>query len=1056
MNFISDYIKIENNRVISGLTSELNIFCVLKAFEESKKNVLVLVGSLYEANRLYKDLLTHTNQVLLYPMDELPSIVALATSPELKINRLETLDKIKSDNHFIIVTNLLGFIKKIPNYKENSEFKIKVGSLIKRNDFLSIIEKYGYKRESIVTSTGEYAVRGYVIDIFPFQEIHPIRFEFFGDEVESIRFFDENTQISNESLNSATIKVIDEVTTEDMISLYDYAKMPFLIVYDIDKLKTLYKKFNDDLIEVRKDGDTTSLSFTDYSTTSVKEKVFINTIDNYENAISKEITNYNGNFDLLKKDVNDWVRSGKKIFFCFSKKSQIEIIKNEVTENATFIQKRINHGFIIDKYVIISENDIEQTNNTEIKYKNNFHLGRKVKDYNQLEIGDYVVHLKHGIGIYNGLITLEKNGLKKDYIQINYFGNDKIYIPVEKISNIYKFPAKDGMKPKVNKLNSTSWQKTKNSVRKRIKDISDELIKLYAARSKIKKDPYKTYVEEEMFAESFPYTETDDQAKAILEIDNDLKATKPMDRLLCGDVGFGKTEVAFRAMFKTVLNNKQVFYLCPTTILSKQQYLSAINRFKDYPIEIALLNRFTSKKDTERIIENLKRGRIDIVIGTHRLLSKDIEFKDLGLLIVDEEQRFGVTHKERLKEFKNDVNVLTLSATPIPRTMKMAMSGLRDLSIIDTPPVNRYPIQTYVMAENDFILKDAIYKELSRNGQIFILYNNISLINDQCDRLNRLIPEARIRVAHGRMKKEEIENVMDDFVSHQFDILLCTTIIETGIDIPNCNTLIVFDADHFGLSQLYQLRGRVGRSDKIAFAYLFYKKTKLLNDIAVKRLNAIKEFTELGSGYKIAMRDLSIRGAGDLLGSEQAGFVDAVGITLYLKMVDDEVKRSKGELILEEDEENDNQSLVQVDTHISNEYVSDEDLKIEIHQKINEIDSYASLVNVKNELEDRFGKVSQELLIYMYEEWFEKIAKRLNIKRVVQNDRFIEIELPPEVSSKIKGDKLFLEAYSITPKFQLKYFNKRIIISLPIKQVEKHFLIYIIPLMDKILCQVNN
>lgn len=1056
MNFISDHIKIENNRVISGLTSELNIFCVLKAFEESKKNVLVLVGSLYEANRLYKDLLTHTNQVLLYPMDELPSIVALATSPELKINRLETLDKIKSDNHYIIVTNLLGFIKKIPNYKENSEFKIKVGSLIKRNDFLSIIEKYGYKRESIVTSTGEYAVRGYVIDIFPFQEIHPIRFEFFGDEVESIRFFDENTQISNESLNSATIKVIDEVTTEDMISLYDYAKKPFLIVYDIDKLKTLYKKFNDDLIEVRKDGDTTPLSFTDYSTTSVKEKVFINTIDNYENAISKEITNYNGNFDLLKKDVNDWVRSGKKIFFCFSKKSQIEIIKNEVTENATFIQKRINHGFIIDKYVIISENDIEQTNNTEIKYKNNFHLGRKVKDYNQLEIGDYVVHLKHGIGIYNGLITLEKNGLKKDYIQINYFGNDKIYIPVEKISNIYKYSAKDGMKPKVNKLNSTSWQKTKNSVRKRIKDISDELIKLYAARSKIKKDPYKTYVEEEMFAESFPYTETDDQAKAILEIDNDLKATKPMDRLLCGDVGFGKTEVAFRAMFKTVLNNKQVFYLCPTTILSKQQYLSAINRFKDYPIEIALLNRFTSKKDTERIIENLKRGRIDIVIGTHRLLSKDIEFKDLGLLIVDEEQRFGVTHKERLKEFKNDVNVLTLSATPIPRTMKMAMSGLRDLSIIDTPPVNRYPIQTYVMAENDFILKDAIYKELSRNGQIFILYNNISLINDQCDTLNRLIPEARIRVAHGRMKKEEIENVMDDFVSHQFDILLCTTIIETGIDIPNCNTLIVFDADHFGLSQLYQLRGRVGRSDKIAFAYLFYKKTKLLNDIAVKRLNAIKEFTELGSGYKIAMRDLSIRGAGDLLGSEQAGFVDAVGITLYLKMVDDEVKRSKGELILEEDEENDNQSLVQVDTHISNEYVSDEDLKIEIHKKINEIDSYASLVKVKNELEDRFGKVSQELLIYMYEEWFEKIAKRLNIKRVVQNDRFIEIELPPEVSSKIKGDKLFLEAYSITPKFQLKYFNKRIIISLPIKQVEKHFLIYIIPLMDKILCQVNN
>ena len=550
-----------------------------------------------------------------------------------------------------------------------------------------------------------------------------------------------------------------------------------------------------------------------------------------------------------------------------------------------------------------------------------------------------------------------------------------------------------------------------------------------------------------MFAESFPYTETDDQAKAILEIDNDLKATKPMDRLLCGDVGFGKTEVAFRAMFKTVLNNKQVFYLCPTTILSKQQYLSAINRFKDYPIEIALLNRFTSKKDTERIIENLKRGRIDIVIGTHRLLSKDIEFKDLGLLIVDEEQRFGVTHKERLKEFKNDVNVLTLSATPIPRTMKMAMSGLRDLSIIDTPPVNRYPIQTYVMAENDFILKDAIYKELSRNGQIFILYNNISLINDQCDRLNRLIPEARIRVAHGRMKKEEIENVMDDFVSHQFDILLCTTIIETGIDIPNCNTLIVFDADHFGLSQLYQLRGRVGRSDKIAYAYLLYNKNKMLNETAIKRLHAIKEFTALGSGYKIAMRDLSIRGSGDIFGSSQAGFVDTVGVSLYTKMIEDELKRVKG---LPVEESKNEQSLININTHIDDSYVDDENIKIEIHQMINEIDSYDKLQQIKNILEDRFGKITLEMEDYMYEEWFEKIAQKYNITQIRQTDRFIEIVLPEKFSSKVKGDKLLLNALSISRNFSFAFRHNQIIITLKYANLKEHFIRYIVRLLNTI------
>ena len=691
------------------------------------------------------------------------------------------------------------------------------------------------------------------------------------------------------------------------------------------------------------------------------------------------------------------------------------------TFSTNFIHLRkfkLNHGFQFLNYVVISEFDIEKVKDSTIHYKNNYRIGRKINALDSLKTGDFVVHRTHGIGIYYGVVTLTQSGLKKDYIQISYAGNDKVYIPVEKISTIYKYTDKDGLRPQINKLNSTTWINKKRSIQKRIHDISQELIKLYAARNSIKGEIYQDYVEEEVFASLFPYEPTHDQKRAIFDINQNLKSPVPMDRLLCGDVGFGKTEVAFRAIFKAILNNKQVFYLCPTTILSKQQYESALIRFQDYPLEIALLNRFTSAKETKRILTDLASGKIDLVFGTHRLLSDDVKFQKLGLLIVDEEQRFGVTHKEKIKKFKNDVNVLTLSATPIPRTLKMALSGLRDLSIIDTPPINRYPVQTYVAPENSFLIKDAIYKELSRNGQIFVLYNQIATIEKKLFELQKLVPEARINFAHGRMSKVELENIMSSFINHEFDILLCTTIIETGIDIPNANTLIIYDADHFGLSQLYQLRGRVGRSNRIAYAYLLYREGQVLNEIAIKRLQAIKEFTELGSGYRIAMRDLAIRGAGDILGSEQAGFVDTVGISLYMKMIEEEMQRLRGEEVLDEEEEL--KSLINVETHISDEYVTDEDLKIEIHQKINEIDSYEKLLQVKEELEDRFGKISSSIEIYMYEEWFEKLAKKMNIHRVRQSDRDILIELPVEISSMIKGDKLFLEAYNINPKFQLK------------------------------------
>ncbi len=1077
MDFLSDYFKYENGLTVTGLTKELNVFYVLDLFKKNTGNIVVLTNTLYEANVYCDSLKTYTDDVYLFPMDDFLTSVAVAISPDLKIKRLETLEAIRKNKKVIVVTNLMGFLRFLPdkNNTSNLEFKIAKGDSIKRDDILEILEKYGYVRESIVTTTGEYAVRGFIIDLFVIDEDHPIRIEFFGDDIDSIRYFDESTQLSIREINDIIIRPYTEVISDTNSSLCDYLDDPLVVMINRDQIDLAYKKLFEDIAEYKlsEEVDSSKKYMFEMEDITYNKVMYLNNIgdNDYGKALNfkaQEIENFNSNFELLGKYCDKSITGGKTVVISLSKENQLRslepfltnyhVVNNDrlIDREINILYKKINVGFVFDKYVVITENDIEKVKNAVINYRNSYKVGKKIKDFGQLAIGDYVVHSMHGIGIYNGVITLTKNGLKKDYIQINYSGNDKIYIPVEKISTIFKYAGKEGSSPKLDKLNSTSWVKKKRELRNKIKDISGELIKLYAARSSVKGTPFKTYEEEAVFGSEFIYTETNDQAKAIRDIDEDLASEVPMDRLLCGDVGFGKTEVAFRAMFKTIVNNKQVFYLCPTTILSKQQYENALERFKNYPIEIALLNRFTSAKETKRILEGLEKGTIDLVFGTHRLLSGDVKFAKLGLLIVDEEQRFGVTHKEKIKEYKNDVNVLTLSATPIPRTLKMALSGLRDLSIIDTPPTNRYPVQTYVIQENDLIVKDAIYKELSRNGQIFVLYNKVASIESKLKQLHDLVPEARITYAHGQMTKKELEDVMESFVNYEYDILLCTTIIETGIDISNANTLIIYDADNFGLSQLYQLRGRVGRSNRIAYAYLMYDKQKMLNDIAVKRLQAIKEFTELGSGYRIAMRDLSIRGAGDLLGSEQAGFVDTVGIELYMQMIEEEMRRMKGEVVEEDEDENtSNKSLVEVETHISDDYVSDEDIKIEIHKKINEIDGYKKLLEIKHELEDRFGKISKQMEIYMFEEWFEKQAEKLGIVTVRQSDREIEIELPVEVSKNIQGDKFFVKAYNINPRFRLRYIHDQVIIALTLLNQKEHFLYYIVPLMEEVISEIS-
>jgi len=1074
MDFLNEYFTYENGLTVTGLTRELNVFYVLNLFNKENKNVLVLANTLYEANMFYENLKTYTENVCLFPMDDFLTSVAVAISPDLKIKRLETLDRIRTGNKCIVVTNLMGYLRFLPDMKNttNLEFNLDKKTSIKRDDILNLLDKYGYIRESVVTTTGEYAVRGYIIDLFIIDEEHPIRIEFFGDDVDSIRYFDENTQLSIKELDSIKIKPYTEVVSDEYSSLCDYMNDPWLFMINRDQLEIAYAKLVEDINEYNESTESNKKHMYDWEDINYKNVIYLNSVNDndYGKVLSfksQEIENFNSDFELLGKYCGKQILGNKTVVLCLSKENQLRslvpflesyhVVKNGkiIFREINILYKKINNGFVFDQYVVIAENDIERTKNATINYKNSYRIGKKIKDFGQLSSGDYVVHSQHGVGIYNGVITLTKNGLKKDYLQINYAGNDKVYIPVEKISTIFKYAGKEGSVPKLDRLNSTSWVKKKREMRNKIKDISEELIKLYAARSNIKGTPFRSYAEEAVFGSEFIYDETIDQLKAIEDIDKDLSSDVPMDRLLCGDVGFGKTEVAFRAMFKTIVNNKQVFYLCPTTILSKQQYENAVERFKNYPIEIALLNRFTSAKETKRILEGLEKGTIDLVFGTHRLLSNDVKFNKLGLLIVDEEQRFGVTHKEKIKEYKNDVNVLTLSATPIPRTLKMALSGLRDLSIIDTPPVNRYPVQTYVIQENDLIVKDAIYKELARDGQVFILHNRVASIESIANRIKQLVPEARICIAHGQMSKNELEDVMESFVNHEYDILLCTTIIETGIDISNANTLIIYDADNFGLSQLYQLRGRVGRSNRIAYAYLMYDKSKMLNDIAIKRLQAIKEFTELGSGYRIAMRDLSIRGAGDLLGSEQAGFVDTVGIEMYMQMIEEEMRRMKGEEVPEDEEDTSNKSLVEVETHIDDTYVSDEDIKIEIHKKINEIDGYKKLLEVKHELEDRFGKISPEIEVYMYEEWFEKQAKSLGITTVRQSEREIEIELPKEISDRVEGDKFFIKAYNINPRFRLKYLHNQVIIALTLLNQKEHFLYYIVPLMEEVINQVK-
>ena len=1103
MGFFDSLFSINENGSfsVSGLNKELNSIYINEYFVNNSKGVLVVCNSLYEANDIYNRLINYNNRVLFFPMDDFITSEITKISSEFMIERISTLNKLVFEDNYIVVTNLMGVLRYLPlsNLYKNKIIDLKKNEDIDRDDFISKLTDLGYERVPIVSKTGEMAIRGYVVDIFPVEYNEPIRIEFWGDTIDSIKYFDLDSQISNKEVDNICIfpytefllsnEIGDNIVkkqkflpnySDSVDGIWNYMKDCTIFYYDYNQIKASYPLLRESILEYNDEvkSDITTNYMWDFNDIKVNNSIYILDIDNLIDMdiknikyISHSIDNYGGNFEKIKIDLFKYIKEGKTVIFCIDDRNVVRRIitylelqddviftdENNIIKNRiNFIDKYIYGGFIYNNYVVISSNDLFGRIEEKKKIKNKYKVGNKIGNINNLEKGDLIVHIDHGIGKYDQICTLVKNGLKKDYIKLLYADDDVLYLPVEKIDKITKFNGKEGAFLKLDKLGSDSWSKRKARVRKKLESIAADLIKVSIERETSLGYAFSKDDENQiMFESKFKYEPTADQLRAISIIKTEMEKAKPMDVLLCGDVGYGKTEVAFRAIFKAVNDGKQALYLCPTTILSSQQYKSAIERFADFPINIALLNRFTSVREQTIILKKLKEGKIDILFGTHKVLNDKIDFKDLGLLVIDEEQRFGVVHKEKIKKYKSSVDVLTLSATPIPRTLQMSMSGIRGLALIETPPEKRKPIQTYVIPENKNIIKDAIYKELSRDGQVFILFNDIDKLDSKLEEIHKLVPEANIRCAHGRMTKDHLENIMIDFINHEFDILLCTTIIETGIDIPNVNTLIILDADHFGLSQLYQIRGRIGRSDRIGYAYMMYSNRKELNDLAVKRLNTIKEFTELGSGFKIAMRDLSIRGAGDILGSEQSGFIDSIGIDLYLKMLKEEVDKLKG-VSVEEKEDVSNKPLIEVDTHISDDYVPDDEIKIEIHKIINNINSLEDIDKIKEVLENRFGKVTDEMVIYMHEEWFEKQAKSLNITKSVQNKNYVEIVIPKDISSKIDGEMLFFTAYDICKYFRFSYIDNEIHIILDIAKLDKHFIFYFNELLEKIIVDIKN
>ena len=840
----------------------------------------------------------------------------------------------------------------------------------------------------------------------------------------------------------------NEILVEEIKEWYmqtsDYPKMDFSILYDFNEL-------------IIKPG--VKVDYLDYS--------YRDKFKNTYSIFGEEVITYNDNLNYLFRELSNNIGKNLQIV-AFETSSALETFQKKLeAERIPYTVNNLKNAENTKVYLILDNNVfdfVSRTFNIKLiteealtrkhitrrrgEYVSVYRRSERLNSVNDLSPGDYVVHYDYGIGRFLEIKTMQFGNVQNDYIHIEYKHGDKLYVTLDGIDQIHKYSGSEGYKPVLSKLGGKDWSKAKERVRKQVQEIADKLIKLYASREKANGFSFADFPKmESEFSNNFEYIETKDQIRTIEEVYSDMRKPVPMDRLICGDVGFGKTEIALRAAFKAVLNQKQVTYLAPTTVLSKQHFETFQKRMEEFGINVALLNRFITPKQQKETVKNLKLGNVDVLIGTHRILSDDVVFKDLGLLIIDEEQRFGVLHKEKIKEFKVNVDVLSLSATPIPRTLNMAIMGVKNMSILETAPENRYPIQTYVLERNDIILRDAIERELARNGQVFYLYNRVDNIDFIADKVKKLVPEARIDIAHGQMRKHDLEKVIDSFIEKEIDILISTTIIETGIDIPNANTLVIHDADMLGLSQLYQIRGRVGRSNRIAYAYLMYAKQKKLTEEAAKRLQVIKEFTELGSGFKIALRDLSIRGAGDVLGQEQSGFIDSVGIDTYMKILQEEVSKARGKI----DAQDANRKIkANVSRFIDKDYIEDDYIKIEMHKKINAVKSVQEVNDRLNEIKDRFGDYNIELEIYIYEKLFEYLAKQLDIEKIKENKARITLVFSEEQTNSMAAANIFKSSLDVSKDFRFVIEKNQFHIILDTVNLTRHWLYSMVDFLEKL------
>lgn len=1129
-----------NEQLIAGLSGSAKALLVSIVHESIHKPVLLITNQLIQAQQLYDDLSEFIGEkdLHLYPVNEMIASEIAISSPELKSQRIEALTEWTKNKTGILIAPVAALKRILPpqSYWEKYELSFINGEEIDIDHYLLSLVEMGYEHSTMVTTPGEFSRRGGIIDIYPMTEEHPIRIELFDQEVDSIRYFDADTQRSLETMDQVMIGPATELllTEKDMIvgadrldkalkttlkkmkSAAEKEHLIQVIEHDVNRMRNnehfqeLYKYigfFYDQSISLLdylpKDGliildemsriqdAAASLdqeeaewysslleanqmvrdSKFSYDWHTVWEKmdhqrlymsVFLRHIPNTQpqnivNLSSRDMQEFHGQMNLLKTELSRWEKGdysvvilahnqkrAEKVQSIFSDYDIDAVIKEDVTLPVT--EPTITIGNIrsgielpLHKLVLITENELFKTRSKRIRKRQKISNAERIKNYQELKIGDYVVHASHGVGKYLGIETVEVNKLHKDYIVIKYSGDDKLFVPIDQIDLVQKFVGSEGKEPRLYKLGGSEWTKVKSRAQSAVEDIADDLIKLYAEREAKKGYAFSpdSALQRE-FEATFPYQETDDQLRCVEEIKQDMEKERPMDRLLCGDVGYGKTEVAIRAAFKAIADGKQVAFLVPTTILAQQHYQTITERFQDHAVEIALLSRFRTAKQQKETLAGLKRGSIDIVIGTHRLLSKDVTYFDLGLLIVDEEQRFGVKHKERLKQIKTNVDVLTLTATPIPRTLHMSMLGVRDLSIIETPPENRFPIQTYVLEYNPVFIKEAIEREMGRGGQVFFLYNRVENIDKIAREIGMLVEDARIAIAHGQMNETELENVMLGFLEGEFDVLVSTTIIETGVDIPNVNTLIVYDADRMGLSQLYQLRGRVGRSNRIAYAHFTYRRDKVLTEIAEQRLRAIKEFTELGSGFKIAMRDLSIRGAGNLLGAQQHGFIESVGFDMYSQMLKEAIDARKEGKELDETQSFEPGITLDIDAYIPDTYIKDEKQKIDMYKQFQIIESMDDIDNLKDELIDRFGDFPDEVDHLFSVAVIKLYATQERVESINENNKKIELIIESDRSQKIDGTKLLKVANKFGRSIQLGTEKAKLKINIKLPLEKEH------------------